>query len=119
MHRFFNHFHMSIEDFDYRGNIRFNDEKPPQNDRRGGWPYYPPVRCKRYGIRVSGKYDDKKDTWLKMDGRNGEWAVAFHGVGFLTQKKIKSIFKGREEGKMLIPGRGQVYKKTKAVNKPS
>ena len=69
LHRFFNHFHMSLEDFDSRGNIRFNDGKPPQNDRRGGWPYYPPVRCKRYGIRVSGKYDDKKihgSGWMEV-----------------------------------------------------
>jgi hypothetical protein len=38
------------------------------------------VKCKRYGIKVKGLYDGGSDLWLGMDGKKGEWAVAFHGV---------------------------------------
>ena len=79
IHPFFRHLYLSPEDFDPNGNIAFQNP-PKRNERRGGWPYYPPVHCKRYGINVSGKYDSGKDAWLKMNGRVGEWAVGFHGV---------------------------------------
>jgi hypothetical protein len=55
--------------------------------KRGGWQYFQPVNSQRYGINVSQKYDRKSDIWLSMNGQDGEWAVAFHGV-----KKIKNQF---------------------------
>jgi hypothetical protein len=30
-----------------------------------------PIKCKRYGLNVSKKYDNGDDTWLKMDGSPG------------------------------------------------
>lgn len=52
----------------------------PQLDFRGNWPYYLPVRAKRFGLRVRTEYDEGNDDWLKMNGNPYEWAVAFHGV---------------------------------------
>lgn len=40
-------------------------------DRRGGWPYFLPVKCSRYGLNVKGNYDGGNDDWLKMDERPG------------------------------------------------
>jgi uncharacterized protein YlxP (DUF503 family) len=41
-----------------------------------------------------------------MDGIEGEWAVAFHGVKSITEKKnvVKQIFKGLKKKKMLKSG---------------
>lgn len=30
-----------------------------------------PVKCKRYGLNVSGKYDNGSDRWLEMNGQDG------------------------------------------------
>ena len=122
IHPFFQYFYLSPEDFDPNGNIAFQSP-PKRNERRGGWPYYPPVHCKRYGIKVSGKYDDGKDAWLKMNGRVGEWAVGFHGVKNPEGEGLKgtvmqSIMKGLNEGDMLRAGRNQVYSNEYALNKP-
>ena len=77
-HRYFQHFSLSSEDFDYRGNMSYDDFV--YEDVRGRWPYYLPLYCKRYGLRVSGRYGNKSDDWLKMDQNPEEWAVGFHGV---------------------------------------
>ena len=42
------------------------DDDPVTDDKRGGWHYYPPVNCKRYGLNVSQKYDNQNDKWLSM-----------------------------------------------------
>ena len=83
-------------------------------DVRGGWPYYLPLFCKRYGLRVSGQYDDRSDAWLKMNANPQEWAVAFHGVScpersYKNTKILNSIISGLENGEMLIVGGGQAY----------
>ena len=51
-----------------------------KEDVRGGWPYFLPVHCLRYGLMVLGRFDGKNDDWLMMNGNADEWAVAFHGV---------------------------------------
>ena len=122
IHPFFQHLYLSPQDFDPSGNICFQSP-PKRNERRGGWPYYPPVHCKRYGIRVSGKYDDGKDAWLKMNGRVGEWAVGFHGVKnpageCLKGTVMQSIMEGLNEGEMLRPGGSQVYGNEPSINRP-
>jgi hypothetical protein len=35
---------------------------------------------KKFGLNVSGRYDNGSDRWLEKDGKAGEWAVAYHGV---------------------------------------
>jgi hypothetical protein len=56
--------------FDSRGDITFFDSKN-QIEYRGGWPYYQPVKCKRYGLNVLGKYDNGNNNWLSMKGSKG------------------------------------------------
>jgi len=56
--------------------------------RRGGVLYKPPVGWRRFGLDVEGKYDNGDNTWMGMDGKPGEWAVAYHGTGFGTVPKI-------------------------------
>ena len=66
IHKYFNHYSLSPDDFTSQGNIEFGNSASIQT--RGGWPYYPPVFCKRYGLNVSKKYDNGSDQWLLMDG---------------------------------------------------
>lgn len=63
LHKYFQKFILSPADFDPKGNREFPDDQ--MIDTRGGWPYFPPRYCKRYGLRVSGLYGS--DDWLKMD----------------------------------------------------
>lgn len=39
-------------------------DKNGKIDWRGGWPYFLPVGCTRFGLNVSGKYDGGSDRWL-------------------------------------------------------
>jgi len=36
----------------------------------------------RVAVRVVGKYDGGDNAWMHMDGRAGEWAVAYHGTKY-------------------------------------
>ncbi len=61
---------------------------------------------------MSKQYDNGDDTWLMMNGKPREWAVAFHGVkapkAFKNgQRTLNSIMQGRETGTMLQPFDGQ------------
>ena len=121
LHRYFQHFSLSHEDFDPKGNIEYKNEVKKRV--RGQWPYYIPVHCKRYGLKVNGRYDDKKNSWLKMNGNKDEWAVAFHGVKhpgdpFQDKMVLNSIMSGLEKGEMLQPGKGQWYRNNKPTNHP-
>ena len=51
------------------------------NEKRGNKPYYPPIGWIGIGLNVIDKYDMGNTTWLGHDGSNGEWCVAYHGVG--------------------------------------
>ena len=42
----------------------------PFDDIRGRWEYFLPVHCHRYGIKVSKRYDNKNDDWLRMNGND-------------------------------------------------
>ena len=59
LHRYFKHFSLSPDDFDVLGNMEYRSYS--EIDKRGGWPYYLPVHCKRYGLKVGKKYDNKND----------------------------------------------------------
>ena len=45
--------------------------------------YHPGKPWRRKGLNVSKHNKNGNDDWLKMDGRKGEWAVAFHGISAL------------------------------------
>jgi len=58
---------------DWRGYTR--EFKP---SKRGGVDYYVPIGCKRFAVKVKGKYDGGDNTWMRMDDKG--WAVAYHGT---------------------------------------
>lgn len=71
------------EIFDFRYNQDWREFKKDGVHEvltRGGEEYRVPVGWKKFAVRVSGKYDKSDDSWLGLDGRPGEWAVAYHGT---------------------------------------
>ena len=54
-------------------------------EKRGGEEYIPPEGWIGYGLKVLDKYDlekeGKQNDWLAYDNREGEWCIAYHGVG--------------------------------------
>ena len=93
--------------FDSRGNNK--DGGWGINETRGGEPYIPPEGWIRYGLNVSGKYDNGNDDWLAYDNRKREWCVAYHGVGQgQSSDKVKNIV-NLIANSNLKPGSGQAY----------
>ena len=79
-----------------------------------------PIRCERYGLKVSKLFDGGDATWLGMENGPGEWAVAFHGVNRPNERfqnyknRMHSILnkdnKSLEPNSPSIkPGPGQIY----------
>ena len=87
----------------------FNREKnawSKKNLKRGGEKYTPPFGWKGFALKVLDKYDNCDNSWLGNEGKEGEWAIAYHGIG-----------KGDEFKKLIIiilnnlkTGPGQLYK---------
>ena len=50
-------------------------------EKRGGIDYDPPLGWTGIGLKVKGKFDKGDDTWIGMSNIQGEWCVAYHGVG--------------------------------------
>lgn len=48
-------------------------------EKRGNFPYYPPLGWIGFGLKVWDRFDNNK--WLGNNNAKGEWAVAYHGVG--------------------------------------
>ena len=75
---------------DKKGNTIFYYN--PEGSQRGGERYVVPVGWMGFGIEVTERYNE--EDWLANDGRQGEWAVAYHGFGCKMQSdQIKSIIK--------------------------
>ena len=94
---------LTKKDLDTKGNFIFTEGSL---QKRGGFPYYQPsAPWKRIGLNVKSKYDNENDDWLKMDGNEREWAVAFHGIrGLQTFVGQGVIDKG------LLAGPNQAYR---------
>jgi hypothetical protein len=52
-----------------------------KNENRGGLKYYPPLDWIGIGLKVLDKYDNGNNEWIGMENTEGEWCVAYHGVG--------------------------------------
>ena len=79
----------------------------PEDCRRGGEKYSVPLGWTAFGIEVTKRYGDT--DWLANDGRNGEWAVAYHGFGCrMHPDQIKQIIKTIVHDN-LKPGSGQAF----------
>jgi hypothetical protein len=59
------------------------------NEKRGNHPYYPPKGWTGYGLRVLDRFDQGDNTWIDYQNVEGEWAVAYHGVGSLLGRKTQ------------------------------
>ena len=73
-----NNIKFSADMLDSSGDYDFTIKADVQN--RGGLEYHQPKGWKRFGLKVSGKFDGGDDAWLAMNGNNKEWAVGFHGT---------------------------------------
>ena len=51
-----------------------------KNLMRGGKKYYPPYGWFGIGLKIKKKYG-KDNTWLGKENKEGEWPVAYHGLG--------------------------------------
>jgi len=87
----------------------FNREKnawSKKNLKRGGEKYTPPFGWKGFALKVLDKYDNCDNSWLGNEGKEGEWAIAYHGIGKGDEfKKLMSIILNN-----LKTGPGQLYK---------
>ena len=99
---------------DKKGNTIFYYN--PEGSKRGGEPYEVPVGWMGFGIEVTERY--KEVDWLASDGREGEWAVAYHGFGrSMGGDKIKSIIKTIIHDN-LKPGSGQACAQSDDIRHP-
>ena len=81
------------------------NEWPKRNLKRGGLKYYPPYGWYGIGLKMKNKYGKKNNNiWLGKENNEGEWCVAYHGVGKGNVfNKVLSIINGNlkiEEGKL-------------------
>jgi len=67
-------------DFRYNEDWRHLKEAPESKQamKRGGVEYHVPIGCKRFSVKVKGKYDGGDNTWMRME--DSAWAVAYHGT---------------------------------------
>ena len=92
---------------DKRGN---RSEGWGENEKRGNKPYDPPIGWTGIGLNVMDKYDDGDNTWIGMNNSEGEWCVAYHGVGCEQESdKVKGITREICNDRFK-PGLGQVHK---------
>ena len=57
------------------------DDWPRKNLIRGGRKYYPPYGWIGIALKIKDKYNKVNDIWLGKENKEGEWCVAYHGVG--------------------------------------
>ena len=80
------------------------------NEKRGGFDYYYPQGWIGYGLNVLDRFDDGDNIWLDYNNYDGEWAVAYHGVGsLLGQNEILDVIHEISENN-LKSGLRQEYK---------
>ena len=102
------------EYLDTKGNTFFYYQ--PKDNKRGRLDYEVPVGWTAFGIEVIKRYGDT--DWLSCDGRNEEWAVAYHGFGCrMNGTQIKQIIKTIVHDN-LKPGMGQAYAGSKDSRHP-
>jgi hypothetical protein len=94
------YFLIPTERFDSQGDFDYTGSNASPS-KRGGDTYIPPAGWRRYGLKVSGLFEN--DVWLGMDNKPGEWIVSYHGTGVLNVKGIS------EEGYELSKGKRFAY----------
>ena len=90
--------------FEIKYNREINDWEK-KNFKRGGETYTPPYGWKGFALRVLNKFDNGDNSWLGNEGKEGEWAIAYHGIGKGNEfKKMINIVLNN-----LRNGPGQLY----------
>ena len=93
---------------DSRGNNK--DGGWGYNEIRGGAPYYPPNGWVGYGLRVADRYDNGDNSWLDYNHSEGEWSVAYHGIGGGLKGNQLFNTKTSHIVNNLLPGINQQFK---------
>jgi hypothetical protein len=76
-----------IDIFNLEVHIIGNEERPKTIGKQY---YYPPYGWTCYEFNIYLKYDNGDNSWMKMEGKDGEWAIAYHGVA--RHKNNEQIF---------------------------
>ena len=85
--------------------------------KRGNKPYDPPLGWIGIGLKVLNKFEN--NIWIGMDNSDGEWCVAYHGVGrFLGSEQVKNITGIIYKGEKFKPGENQAYESSDDENHP-
>jgi len=83
--------YLSFSNLDSRGN-KF--EGWSKNQKRGNYFYDPPIGWIGIGLKVLQKFDNGDDTWIGNNNSTGEWAVAYHGVGYCQRSEnVKGLIR--------------------------
>ena len=90
-------------------NMEFSKDKndwPEKNLKRGGRQYFPPYGWIGIALNIKDKYKEKNNKWIGKINKEGEWTVAYHGVGKgnVFNKVLNIINSNLKEGS------GQLYK---------
>ena len=100
----------NVFEHDYSKDI---NDWPKKNLMRGKKQYNPPYGWIGIGLKIKNKYGKKNNLWIGKENIEGEWPVAYHGVGKGNIfNRILNIINGdldNEEGKL--------FKKEKNVEK--
>ena len=90
--------------FESKYNREINDWEK-KNFKRGGETYTPPYGWKGFALKVLNKFDNGDNSWLGNEGKEGEWAIAYHGIGKgnVFKKMINIVLNN------LRNGPGQLY----------
>ena len=79
--------------FDKKGN---KDSGWGDGEDRGGERYIPPEGWIGYGLKVWDKYDldkgEKKNNWLSFNNSEGEWCIAYRGVGNEIERNEENVY---------------------------
>ncbi|MCQ2819546.1 MAG: protein kinase [archaeon] len=66
-------------------------------EKRGGFVYTPPHGWYGIGLNINKMFPGVDKSWIRHQGSDGEWAIAYHGLRaggkFSIQEKIKGIIK--------------------------
>ena len=80
---------------------------PIENLKRGRKKYFPPYDWLGISLKVTDKFDKNDNTWLGKENKEGEWAVAYYGVG-KGSKVLKNALNIMNN--FLIEGKGKRFK---------
>ena len=95
---------LSTDFFEYEFNRDINSWED-KNLKRGGEKYTPLFGWKGFALKVLNKFDKGNNAWLGNEGKEGEWAIAYHGIGKGNEfKKLINIVLNN-----LKNGPGQLY----------